>query len=480
MVVQAERDLSNVNSLQVRIIAIPAPTEADLASINARFPLQPLAADDIFCFGMGISSDATDSYYTRMDAVTTLENFVTDFRAGQALLDTHDQFSLSGLLGRSFDAQREIVATGQLEGQAATKRIVARWYMRRGVRTNEIISDILAGIINRSSVGFGGNDLWLRSDEDGKEIWDSAFYPGMKLPDGSYGGKKRATFTIVDGRAQEGSLVFKNSTPGADEPFLSGGRVAAVIARVQDLAQRNEIPRDEVARMAGAWGVRLAGVSPRWAGVGSGAGSGRDERPVDKEGDMSYADLVQVRVGKTFSTKTRTRLEEIAGKGGEIKDGLTELLADVVEEVDKEAKRVAVSAANETRAALVVALGELGVAVADGEDLTSKVRSLKTKLDEAAQYATDGRAYRSTLIDEAKTEGTRAYGNDFSWEATYEPMLKTLPVAAVRKMIADWRTIGDLKNPPGRKTREGGEGDEFDGQTRSNERVIDITAYRVG
>ncbi len=453
--------------LSTRVIAVPDPTEQDMTLI-ARFSLAPLAVDDVFSFGMPISTDAVDSYFTRMDPLTTLRNFVEDFKAGQALLDTHNQWSLAGVLGRSFDAYSEAIPAGQVDGAPATTRVVSRWYMRRGAKTNEVISDLMAGIVSKSSVGFGGNKLWLRSDQDQKDLWSSQFYPGMKLPDNPKG---RATFTLVDANALEGSLVFKNSTPGAAEAMLGYGRVAQVIERITDLAQRNELPRDEVDRYAERWGVRIVGASRRFGGIDV-------PPPVQRqtEGDMSFADLVQVRVGKKFSEATRTRLEEMAGMGGNIKDGLLALLKDVVEEADKETRAALATQSQEAQAGIIVALTEIGLAPASTDaPLAERIRAHKSSLDETRGFAIDGRAYREQLVKDAIAEGIRAYGNAFAKE-TYEPILKGASPEQVRVMIADWKRIGDEKAPGTRQTREGDPPELL--PTGTEGRIVNLDAYR--
>lgn len=465
------------STMPVRLVAVPSPTDQEILDINTRFALSPVTADQVFTFGAPLSSDGLDSYFTRMDPATTLRNFAADFTAGQALLDSHNQYELDSILGRSFGAILEPLPTGRAEGETASMRALVRWYMLRGnEKRDEVIRSVLGGVIAKMSVGFGGNDMWLRSDQDGKDMWVSAYFPGQPLDPKD--GSQRATFTVVDGHGMEGSFVYKNSTPGANEPFLTTGRVAPVIARLTELAQRNEIPREQLGFLSGRMGVRFVGAPQRYF-VGAPATATRQP----KEGDMSFADLVQQRTNKTFSVKTRHQLDDVATKAVDIKDILLELLEAVDAEIVEASDHAHELVVAEERASVAQAVATLGITLASNPDaaaIATAVRAYAPTLATLKVEADEGRAARGTLEAETLAEGVRAFGNDFK-QALYEPMLKTATIEQVRQMKLDWTKLGDERNAGGRSTIEGeGDGTLEGATTTPAKRIVDMAAYRIG
>lgn len=85
----------------------------------------------------------------------------------------------------------------------------------------------------------------------------------------------------------------------------------------------------------------------------------------------------------------------------------------------------------------------------------SGVRWLTTELTRLRPLADDGTAYRTDLVASALAEGARALGASFS-EETYRAILVAAPLDTVKRMAADWKTIGDARFPGGRQT-DGGE-----------------------
>lgn len=89
-------------------------------------------------------------------------------------------------------------------------------------------------------------------------------------------------------------------------------------------------------------------------------------------------------------------------------------------------------------------------AAPDGEDIGAQVRWLIAENGRLAPLADEGRAYRSDLVTAALAEGVRAYGDSFSQE-TYRTILEGAGLEAVKRMTADWKTIGDARFVGGRQ-----------------------------
>lgn len=113
----------------------------------------------------------------------------------------------------------------------------------------------------------------------------------------------------------------------------------------------------------------------------------------------------------------------------------------------------------------------------------TRLRPLEQKLQDADKriatlepQAADGAQYRSDLVAEALAEGVRAYGDKFDTE-TYTNMLNTAPLATIKRMKADWQTIGDQRLPQGRQTLDSSEAPGGNGQQR-RVRVPD-SAYKA-
>lgn len=196
--------MNGIVQMPARLVSDTDLTDDDLAKIN-RHALKPLTRDEVFAFDGICSSDALDSYYTRMDPHSTLRNFAEDLIAGTALLDGHDTDKTP--YGRSFDS--EII-----EKDGATL-VRGRWYIVRGLtlngaNTDDTIKAIESGVIRDMSVGFGGNGLWYKCSADGRDIWDTPYYPGDIDEDGN-----TVFFWIVDARLREVSTVYKGACPDA-------------------------------------------------------------------------------------------------------------------------------------------------------------------------------------------------------------------------------------------------------------------------
>lgn len=367
-----ELQTAELHYMPVRIVRptgvrMGVPSDPDLARINDLFAAEPLTADDIFAFDAIASSDAYDSYYTRMSPATTLPNYVADLTEGAALLDSHDDRKLP--FGSSFRADLQPVDSGMLEGIPAMVQVFAGYYMLRnhivnGVSTEDYRKGIVGGTHRKMSIGFYGPDMRYVCDIDGKDLYESDFYPGQKLSDG-----RVVTYTIEDAHAAETSIVFKNGSPGA------------LIQRVQSLVDQRHIPAKEIHRLESAWGVRFAG-KPQQHFMSTG------EISMDEKQIRTVVDGILNRAGKKLSAATREKLNSAAKSAEELIATLTSLL----EEAEDQA---------EEGRSIRSMLG--GQATVDG------IRTLQAQ-------AKAGETYTRRMIDETVAAKTAVMGDAFTKE----------------------------------------------------------------
>lgn len=191
-------------------IEIPEDRAVDIELIN-RHTMETLTLEEVFAFSGICSNDRLDTYFTRMDPVSTLRNYAEDLKAGTSLLEGHD--IRKNPYGRSYDGIM-VAASGEPESFNSVRGF---WYILRdtnanGAQTNDIIRQIKAGIIRDMSVGFGGSNMWYRCGSCGRDLfdWDCPHIPG--LPDET---GKTSFAWVVDANLREVSTVYKGSCPGA-------------------------------------------------------------------------------------------------------------------------------------------------------------------------------------------------------------------------------------------------------------------------
>lgn len=194
-----------VYNRQMPVQAVGGDISNHLEKIN-RMAHVNLSADEIFVYQGVISSDAMDSYFTKMDAETTLRNYANDLVKGTPLMTYHE--TAQAPIGRSFDSE----FTVNEEGKAIVRGLfyIVRDVAINGDNTNNIIRQIETGTLTEMSVGFGGMNLWYKSSYDGKDIFDSRYYPGDKDENGNL-----VYYYIMDANLREVSLVYKGACPDA-------------------------------------------------------------------------------------------------------------------------------------------------------------------------------------------------------------------------------------------------------------------------
>lgn len=179
-------------------------TDEEMKLIN-RHSLKELSRDDVFIYDGICSSDELDSYDTRMDPHTTLRNFAEELKEGTALLEGHNTWV--NPYGRSFDSE-----TVEKDGVVSVR---GSWYIPRNTvinatNTNDTIKAIETGVIRDMSVGFGGSDMWYKCSADGKDLYDTPYFPGDIDEEGN-----KVFFWIMDAHLREVSTVYKGACPGA-------------------------------------------------------------------------------------------------------------------------------------------------------------------------------------------------------------------------------------------------------------------------
>lgn len=199
-----------------------------------------------------ISSSRLDAYYTRMDAATTLRNFVADTNAGVSFQNSHRWYELP--LGQSVEARME------------ETRALAVFYTVPGLRlgdvdTSDFINGVRAGIVRDVSVGFhGGKFICNICGRDMLRDWECPHIPGLTYQVGSDDAGRApvvATATVVDAHLSEVSAVYDGATPGAAilkaQIELDAGRLTAPQAGL--LEQRYRV---RLVHPANPGGVQLA------------------------------------------------------------------------------------------------------------------------------------------------------------------------------------------------------------------------------
>ncbi len=224
---------SNILHLPVRVSPVVS-AESDLEKIN-RFALEPLSADDIFTFSGICSNDNMDSYFTRMDPATTLRNYADDLKTGVSLQEGHNTWI--NPYGRSYD--------GVLEGDGLGNSVRGFWYIVRnmminGNNTDDMIRAIQSGVIRDMSVGFGGDDIQYICSVDGKDLFDTPYWPGDRGPDG-----QPVFFWIKNARLREVSTVYKGACPGA------------YIDKARAYAQQGELDPKKMQQLERRYHIRL-------------------------------------------------------------------------------------------------------------------------------------------------------------------------------------------------------------------------------
>lgn len=195
----------NLYERQMTVQTASGNVEQYMDRINQMSHVQ-LSAEDVFVYQGIISSDAMDSYYTKMDAETSLRNYANDLKAGTPLMTYHE--TSQSPIGRSFDSSIDV----KEDGKTVVRGLfyIVRHTKINGESTDDLIRQIETGTLTEMSVGFGGINLWYKSSYDGKDIFESRYYPGDKDENGNL-----VYYYIMNATLREVSLVYKGACPDA-------------------------------------------------------------------------------------------------------------------------------------------------------------------------------------------------------------------------------------------------------------------------
>ena len=337
-----------------------------------------------------ISSTRLDAYFTRMDAATTLRNFVADANAGVAFQNSHRWMELP--LGQSVEAT---IAEGEVGDRAITVFYTVPGLRLNGVDTTDFINSVRAGIVSDVSVGFyGGKFICNICGRDMLSDWECVHVPGLtyqvKESDSDARAPILCTATVVDARLSEVSAVYDGATPGAG------------VLKAQREAGAGRLSRQQMDILEARYRVRLF-ESTKHGGI---------QVPTEdetKETPAGGPDLTRVRALEGENTNLSKALADARGVllgAGAADDTVAEMAAWAVREINA-----------------------------------------------LRPMAEDGRRYRADLIEEALAEGVRGMGTTFDM-VLYRTLLDNAETTQIKRLRDQWRSMGDAKFAGGPVTRE--------------------------
>jgi len=205
----------------------------------------------------------------------------------------------------------------------------------------------------------------------------------------------------------------------------------------------------------------------------------------DREGIVptkKLSDVIQSRAGKKFSQHTRDAIEEMAAKGGEIREGLLGLIEAVVEDIESHHKDERTTADETRTAALYGQVRAVLSTLPERGSVEDGVRALLGKVVELTADAEEGRNYRTRMIDATIEDGIRAYGTEkynADLQRSILTKLTTDQIIASRVLMG---VQGDARFPGGKRMVNGDEAETIpvEPQTRIRKRdnnVVDIRAF---
>lgn len=414
-----------VSSARVRAAALPI---ADLKAIAGEKAQDPTIFEETepYFFSAVISTDQTDTYFTRMTA-KTLQNYAADAEAGVSFQNSHNNFMLG--LGRSIVGKfvRASNANGTGARTEATFYTMPGLAAGAGLSTDELIRRIRSGITFDVSVGFYGGEIrcsickgrMLASWSDPKRC---NHYPGIEyeIRDKTTKDEQTSTGTVatvrrevaiglVDGaHLAEVSAVYDGSCPGAGivkaQQDAAAGRLNPAMARRLEAQYRS-------------LGFRIADLKdarhvwPSFAGAGKAntkGASGMFEND-EEQGNQPPAEFT--RLSKTVDA---------------------------------------------VRLALVAAGIPASTPVQEGVDhLAKRVKELTAEVDAMKPLAEQGRAAWNTEIEDALKAGVVAHGNDFNMDAWRGRLGNEKTVEGIRDIAAGWKKLAPAVEG-GRKVKDDG------------------------
>ncbi len=335
-----------------------------------------------------ISNDLLDSHFTHMSE-STLRNYAADAQRGVAFLKGHNWRELP--IGYSLSGTYE---------NRERQRVLADFYTVSGMpETNDLIARMKTGLLRDVSVGFHGGRAIC--DICHQDFWDCRHFPGLKYEEkeGDTVRTLLATFTIEDANLSEVSGVFDGSTP------------EAMILKAQRFAKSGDLSEKEVDLLENRYRIALPVRTIHTVVQDAPKVQPLAQPKVQPPKVQDVTSEIKIHEETKMDEKDFTRVVGILVDTKIIPEGERETVDD-------------------TQIAGFV------------EQLAGRVKALEPQAEE-------GRQYRKDLVVEALAEGVRAYGNDFDKD-TYEATLNSAPLATVKRMKADWKSVADKILPAGR------------------------------
>lgn len=277
----------NLYERQMTVQTASGNVEQYMDRINQMSHVQ-LSAEDVFVYQGIISSDAMDSYYTKMDAETSLRNYANDLKAGTPLMTYHE--TSQSPIGRSFDSSIDV----KEDGKTVVRGLfyIVRHTKINGESTDDLIRQIETGTLTEMSVGFGGINLWYKSSYDGKDIFESRYYPGDKDENGNL-----VYYYIMDATLREVSLVYKGACPDA------------VVERIRNDLPNMEDAERQIQKYETRFNVRIDMPKQR-SKEGKRMNIEEIKRAVEK-GDLQRGELLKALKVDTITDGQRSILKEL-------------------------------------------------------------------------------------------------------------------------------------------------------------------------
>lgn len=277
----------NLYERQMAVQTASGNVEQYMDRINQMSHVQ-LSTEDVFVYQGIISSDAMDSYYTKMDAETSLRNYANDLKAGTPLMTYHE--TSQSPIGRSFDSSIDV----KEDGKTVVRGLfyIVRHTKINGESTDDLIRQIETGTLTEMSVGFGGINLWYKSSYDGKDIFESRYYPGDKDENGNL-----VYYYIMDATLREVSLVYKGACPDA------------VVERIRNDLPNMEDAERQIQKYETRFNVRIDMPKQR-SKEGKRMNIEEIKRAVEK-GDLQRGELLKALKVDTITDGQRSILKEL-------------------------------------------------------------------------------------------------------------------------------------------------------------------------
>lgn len=414
-------------------------------------------------FPVVASANTIDSYGTYM-LPSTLKNFAEDATNGVAVLDSH----------RSDRLNFGMTVTGEYVQDGDVHAFTSDFYTVPGIRTEGLDTDayikgVQAGLFRDISVGFYmppgamvrcticGKDMMRWYMEDG-----CSHFPGMEYDVEADGATRReVAYGAVDGaRLSEYSLVYDGATPGAGvakaRSMEDSGALIPEVALSLERQYRTRFPRaTHIYRGASLKKESIMTVQKDDREQQAPADGHVEEPEAAVLINEPEAEVTEdATVIAPLITEEPAAAQEPAPEGDDdeaeasierSKLTLGPKLRDALNERYREQGITFGSRAAEAMTALADAL------VASRENETA----LRSQVKALEKDAADGRAYRTSLVDDLKTEIIRANDGDENTEAKVARYMRLAEGADIETIIGlrdDFAEAARKKYGSGRKT----------------------------